>query len=214
MPHDQNIARALLEIDAIGFSPDKPITFKTGMISPVYVDNRKLPFYPSRWTIIFEGFQKMIEDSLISFDILSGVETGGIPHSASLGFVLKRPSVFVRKAVKGHGTKKMVEGGDVVGKRVLLIEDHVTTGSSSLTAVQSLRDAGAIVEDCLSITSYEFPESQKAFQKAKVHLHTLTTFDDILREGVKMKKIQQSQVKVINDWIADPHGWGKKHGYE
>jgi orotate phosphoribosyltransferase len=214
MSLEQNIASALLEINAVGFSPKKPIRFKTGMLSPVYVDNRKLPFYPSRWAVIFEGFQRLIEDGLVNFDVLSGVETAGIPHSAALGFVLKRPSVFVRKSVKDHGTKKIVEGGDVIGKRVLLIEDHVTTGSSSLTAVRSLRDAGAIVTDCLSITSYEFAEANDAFLKEKVKLHTLTSFSHIFKEAIKMKKITQEEMLNAKEWIADPHGWGKKHGYE
>ncbi len=210
MTTQENIAKALLEINAVGFSPNNPITFKTGMLSPVYVDNRKLPFYPSRWQKIFEGFQQLIEDGLVSFDVLSGVETAGIPHSAALGFVLKRPSVFVRKAVKDHGTKKMVEGGDVVGKKVLLIEDHVTTGSSSLTAVQSLRAAGAIVTDCLSITSYEFTEANEAFANSGVRLHTLTTFAHIFREAIKMKKITKEEVKMVQDWMKNPHSWGTK----
>jgi orotate phosphoribosyltransferase len=208
------VAQALLEINAVGFSVSKPIKYKSGIWSPVYVDNRKLPFYPKRWTVIFEAFETLIEDQVVSFDILSGVETAGIPHSAALGFVLKRPSVFVRKAAKDHGTKKMVEGGDVEGKRVLLIEDHVTTGMSSLAAVQSLRDAGAIVTDCLSITCSEFPEVEKAFRDAKVFLHTLTSFQNIFEQAIEVKKILPSEVKVVKEWIQDPHNWGRKHGYE
>ncbi len=211
MTTEDNIAKALLEIGAVGFSLEKPIRFKTGILSPVYVDNRKLPFYPSRWQIIFQGFEQLIEDSYISFDVLSGVETAGIPHSAALGYVLKRPSVFVRKTVKDHGTKKMVEGGDVVGKKVLLIEDHVTTGSSSLTAVESLRDAGAIVTDCLSITSYEFKEAKAAFSKAHVRLHTLTSFSHIFKSAIQMKKITDKEVKIVKEWINNPYSWSKKH---
>lgn len=206
------VAKALLEINAIGFVPDKPITFKSGIVSPVYVDNRKLPFHPQQWQLIFEGFQSLVQTENINFEILSGVETAGIPHSAVLAYLLKKPSVFVRKAAKDHGTKKMVEGGDVKGKNVLLLEDHVTTGGSSLKAVTSLREAGAVVTDCISITKYEFPEVEANFAAADVKLHTLTNFDEIFEQAVAMKKLDQSKVSLIQDWLQDPHGWAAKQG--
>jgi len=207
------VATALLDVNAVVFLPDKPITFKTGLISPVYVDNRKLPFNPSQWAIVLAGFKELLKRDQVEFDILSGVETAGIPHSAVLGFLLHKPSVFVRKAAKDHGTKKMVEGGDVVDKRVLLIEDHVTTGSSSLKAVEVLRQAGAIVTDCLCVTSYTFPEVDQAFAQAKVTLHTLTSFETIFKAAIEMSKITPAEVATVQDWLNDPHNWAKKHGF-
>lgn len=139
----REIAQILLKINAVGFVPDNPIMFKSGIKSPVYVDNRKLPFYPKEWEKVILGFEALTKEKSLQFDIIAGIESAGIPHSAALGFLMKKPSVFVRKKIKEHGTKKLVEGGDVNGKQVLLIEDLVTTGSSSLAGVEALREGGA-----------------------------------------------------------------------
>lgn len=207
----KEIAETLLKIGAVGFIHGEPITFKSGMRSPVYVDNRIFPFHPEEWQTVIEGFAAIIEEKHLDFDCIAGIETAGIPHSAALGFFLKQPSVFVRKKVKDHGTKSKIEGGSVKDQRVLLIEDHVTTGGSSLAGVESLREAGAIVSDCLSITSYEFAESKAAFEKAKVRLHTLTSFAEILK-AAQEKKIITTQLKVsVQEWLTDPWQWGKDH---
>src|SRR3989344_7083369 len=170
----QKIAQALIKINAVSFLPNNPIIFKSGIKSPVYIDNRKFPFHPEEWKSVIKGFANVIRENNIDFDIIAGVEAAGIPHSASLVFFLKMPSVFVRKQTKDHGTKKMVEGGDVKGKKVLLIEDLVSAGHSSLASVAVLRNEGAIVEDCMVIVSYGFIEAKEGFEKAKVRLHTLT----------------------------------------
>lgn len=213
MEMKDKIAQSLLRIGAIGFTIKNPITFKSGIISPVYVDNRKLPYHPAEWKQIIQGFESLIQEKHILFDVVAGIETAGIPHSAALGFSLNMPSVFVQKKVKDHGTKKHVEGGSVLGKRVLLIEDNVTTGGSSLAGVSSLRTEGAIVENCFSITSYEFPEATEAFSKEHVESFTLTTFSHILDQAVRMEKINKKEVILIQDWIASPHDWAKRYGY-
>lgn len=211
MESKEMIAAALLKIGAVGFIHGEPITFKSGMRSPVYVDNRIFPFHPEEWQTVIEGFAAVIEEKHLAFDIIAGIETAGIPHSAALSFLLKKPTVFVRKKVKDHGTKSKIEGGSVKDQRVLLIEDHVTTGSSSLAGVEALREAGAVVTDCLSITSYEFEDSTKAFNTAKVKLHTLTSFAEILK-AAQEKKIITNQLKVsVQEWLADPWQWGKEH---
>lgn len=195
----QKIAHELLKIKAVRFVPDKPITFKSGIISPVYVDNRKLPFYPTSWEIILDSFLKLIKDQKLEFDVVAGIESAGIPHSAALGLKLSKPSVFIRKKVKDHGTKSMIEGGSVAGKKVLLIEDHVTTGGSSLAGVEAIRNEGGVATDCLCITNYDFPESRKNFEDKKVKLWTLANFEVILEE----------QKKLIGKWFDDPWGWDK-----
>lgn len=208
------VAKALIKIGAVGFKPEKPITFKSGLISPVYIDNRKFPFNPKEWTTIIDAFSNMLEKEKIDIDVIAGIESAGIPHSAALGFSLKKPSVFTRKAVKDHGTKKMVEGGDVKNKRVLLIEDHVSTGFSSLLGVEALRKEGATVTDCFAITSYDFKTAKQAFKKASVNLHTLTDFKTILKQASKLKILDKKQVETISDWLNDPWNWAKKHGFE
>lgn len=211
---EQKVARALIEIKAVGFAPEHPITFKSGIISPVYVDNRKFPFHPNEWRVVVEGFKELIQKENIPFEVLAGVETGGIPHASALGFHLNMPSVFVRKETKDHGKKKKVEGGDVGGRQVLLIEDLVSTGGSSLAGIESLRNEGAIVNDTLVIVSYDFPEAKESFEKAKVNLYPLTTFSVILEEAKKMEKLNKDEIGKIKEWFADPHSWGKKYGYE
>lgn len=214
MNYAQEVAKALLAINAVGFKPYDPLTFKSGIKSPVYIDNRRFPFWPKQWRIVLTGFKQLIADKNIEFDIVAGIESAGIPHSAALGLLLNKPSVFTRKQLKHHGTKKGVEGGDVIGERVLLIEDHITTGGSSLSGVITLRNSGAIVNYCLAITSYEFKEVDQAFKKEKVRYFTLTSFSVILKEALKQKKFSHNEKKIIEDWLKDPHGWGKRHGFE
>jgi orotate phosphoribosyltransferase len=213
MNTQQKIARALIEIRAVEFAPEHPIIFKSGIISPVYVDNRKFPFHPKEWKIVIEGFKDLIKENYILFDVVAGVEAGGIPHSAALGFYLDMPSVFVRKQAKDHGKKGMVEGGEVKDKKVILIEDLVSTGGSSLNGVASLRAEGAIVSDCLVIVSYDFVEAEEAFQKADVRLHPLTTFPVILEECLSLGKLTKAEVEKIKEWFIDPHGWAKKYNF-
>lgn len=206
------VARALIEIDAVKFTPRQPITFKSGMRSPVYVDNRRLPFSPLRWQVVITSFETLIERRQLQFDVIAGIETAGIPHSAVLAYSLRKPSVFVRKQIKGHGTQSRIEGGDVSGRRVLLIEDHVTTGSSSLAGVAALRDSGARVEDCLSITSYEFAEASDAFSAAGVNLHLLAPFESLVEQAYEMGRFTAADLDLIHDWMRDPHGWATRQG--
>jgi len=214
MTTEQKVAQALIKIGAVGFSPEEPITFKSGIVSPVYVDNRKLPYHPEEWKIILEGFKDIIEKEKIDIDVVAGVEAAGIPHSAALGYILSKPSVFIRKQAKDHGTKKLVEGGEVIGKKVLLIEDLVSLGGSSLKAMGALRDEGANAQDCLVIVSYGFTEAKENFRNANVTLHTLTTFPIILEEAEKLGILTGEQIRKINEWFVDPHGWAGKYNFK
>ena len=206
----QVIASALLTIGGVSFRPDDPITFKSGILSPVYCDNRKFPFHPREWREVIEGFVDLMAQAGLNFDVIAGIESAGIPHSATLGFVTATPSVFVRKAAKEHGTKRRVEGGDISGRHVLLIEDLVTTGSSSLAAVDALRAEGATVTDCVAIVSYRFPEAMDQFQQAGVHLHTLTSFGEVLDLACSRGAVSAEQAQSVTAWLHDPHGWAAK----
>lgn len=208
------VAKILLKIGAVGFRLSDPLTFKSGLISPVYIDNRKFPFHSEEWQIIIRGFEEIIKAENIEFDIVAGIESAGIPHSAALGFYLKKPSVFTRKGLKDHGTMRMVEGGDVRNKKVLLVEDHVSTGYSSLIGVDALRKEGARVSNCFSITSYGFDVAEKAFKKANVSLHTLTDFKTIFDEALKQGILNKKEISVVSDWISDPWGWAGKYGFD
>lgn len=214
MDYQKEIARALLEIGAVVFRPKDPFTFKMGMIVPLYVDNRIFPYFPEHFKLVIEAFAEKIEKDNIDFDVLAGIAVGGIPHSATLGYRLQKPSVFVRKESKGYGKNKRVEGGEVKEKKILLIEDLVSTGSSSLSGVRALREEGAVVDNCIIIVNYDFPESKENFEKEKVTLHALTNFPTIFQEAVDMKIINDDVKKVVEDWYADPWGWAGKHGFD
>lgn len=201
------VAKALIEIEGAGFVPNNPITFKSGILSPMYLDNRKFPSYPTQWKVVLDGFRQKIQDEKLAFDVIAGIETAGIPHSAALGALMMKPSVFVRKQAKDHGTKKMVEGGEVTGKRVLLIEDLVTTGGSSLHGVKELRLAGAEVSDCLVIVSYELAEARQAFAKEKVKLTQLTEVSTILQVAEEMGKITAVNKQIVSEWLKNPREW-------
>src|SRR5579875_1918647 len=206
------VARALLQIGGVGFRLDDPITFKSGIVSPVYCDNRTFPFWPLEWKKVIEGFSSMIEREEIGFDVIGGIEAAGIPHSAALGYAMQEPSVFIRKQPKEHGKKARIEGGDVSGKQVVLVEDLVTTGGSSLSGVQALREAGATVTDCLAIISYGFEEAGRAFAEAEVRLHTLTGFDAVLAAAQTRGVLDERNAEAVRDWLKDPHGWAGRRG--
>lgn len=214
MNYQKEIAKALLEIGAVGFKPKEPLTFKSGIISPVYVDNRIFPSHPEKFRLVIEGFENLVKEKNLDFDMVAGIAAGGIPYSAVLGYKMQKPSVFVRKEAKGHGKGKRIEGGEVAGKKILLVEDLVSTGSSSISGVEALRSEGASVEDCLIIVSYEFAEAKENFKKAKVNLHALTSFPVIFQEAVEMKKITKDVKNIVGDWLSDPHGWAGRHGFD
>jgi len=201
------VAQALLAIGAVIFTPNEPITFKSGILSPVYIDNRRLPFWPVQWGTVIDAFRQTIVQEEIEFDVIADIETAGVLHSAALAYAMKMPSVFVRKQAKEHGTRSRIEGGNVSDKRVLLVEDLVTTGGSSLSGVEALRAEGARVQHCLCITSYGLPETERAFKEAEVMLHPLTAFSTIVREASRMGRFGEKELKVLEAWLSNPHGW-------
>ena len=214
MNYQKEVAKAQIKIGAVGFRPDDPITFVSGLIAPLYVDNRKFPFYPEEFKTVIAGFQNIIKEKGIEFDVIAGIEAGGIPYSSVLGYAMNKPSVFIRKKIKDHGTKSRIEGGSVEGKRVLLVEDLVSTGLSSINGVEALRNEGAIVNDCLVIISYNFPDTIENFKNAKINLHPLTDFPTLLDEVVSQGKLAGEQKEVVMDFFKEPKGWAGRHGFK
>jgi orotate phosphoribosyltransferase len=208
---NRNIASALLDIQAVRFTPHDPITFRSGILSPVYVDNRLLIHWPEQWRSVIHGLRDQIKARTIEFDIIAGIATGGIPHSSALAYELRMPSVFVRKESKGYGAQKMIEGGTVEGKRVLLIEDMVTTAGSSLKGVAALREEGAIVADCLCITTFGFTVANQAFEAAEVNLCPLVEFATIVDEGLRKGIFGDQEYEIIQAWMNDPQNWTDQH---
>ncbi|MCU0475012.1 MAG: orotate phosphoribosyltransferase [Anaerolineae bacterium] len=203
----RRVVDALIAAGVVGFAFESPRTFKSGIVSPVYLDNRKLLTHPSAWRTVIEALGGVVNGLGLSAPVIAGVETAGIPHSAALAYALGAPTVFVRKQAKEHGLKQRIEGGDVSGRAVVLVEDQVTTGGSSLSAVGALREAGAVVGQCLAITSYGFGEAAQAFAAAGVALHVLVTFDDLLPRLAETGVLNAGQAETVRAWLADPQGW-------
>lgn len=201
----QEIARILLEINCVGFTPQEPITFKSGILSPVYVDNRRLPAHPVEWHAIIAAFDAVRRQLMP--ELVAGVAAGGIPHSSALGYMSQTPSVFVRKEAKEYGKSQRIEGGDVAGRNVLLVEDLITTGSSSLSAVEALRDAGAQIDHVAAIVSYGFEEATARFTEYGINLHTLTQFDDIIHVAHDTNRLSDHQLEIITQWMNNPRAW-------
>ncbi|SRR5258708_16902364 len=212
MNYEEKIARTLLDIKAIRLSPDEPFHLKSKLLAPLYIDNRVFPFHPKEWRLVIFGFVRLIVEHKIPYDVIGGIATAGIPHSAALAFHLKQPSIFVRKEEKNHGLiGKRVEGGDIAGMNVLLIEDHVTTGASSLAGIDAIHGVGGSVRACLSITSHESREAKEAFAAAAVSLYTLTTLRIVLEQARQMKILTTLQVDNVQAFLSDPIQWSEHH---
>lgn len=199
------VAQALLAAGVLGIRLDQPVTFKSGIVSPVYLDNRRLSYHPQSWHTVIAALMERVQ--ALSFEVIAGIETAGIPHSSALAYALMRPAVFVRKQAKDHGTQQRVEGGVISGKVVLLLEDQITTGGSSLSGVEALRAEGAQVTDCIAITSYGFAQAQQAFAQAGVNLHVLVSFADLLSAAQQAGMASEDEAARIRAWADNPHGW-------
>jgi orotate phosphoribosyltransferase len=202
-----SVAGALLDSGCVSVRPHSPVTFTSGMRAPVYVDNRRLIFHPGPWHVVVDALVAGVHAEDPPVDVVAGVESAGIPHSSAVAFAAGLPSVFVRKGERDHGMGRRIEGGDVSGRRVVLVEDMITTGGSSLTAVDALRAAGADVGRCLAIVSYGFAEALDAFEAAGVALGVLTTFEVVLDVAVVSGRVGEAAAAAVRDWLADPHGW-------
>jgi orotate phosphoribosyltransferase len=196
---------AALEAQAVKFDFEKGFPFVSGIQAPIYIDSRKLFFEPAIRQRTIDALAKTVTEKRLTFDIIAGVESGAIAPAALLAAALKKPFVYVKKKPKDHGLKRMIECGEVAGKAVLLIEDMVSTGGSSLNAIHALRDAGATVTDEVTIHRYEFAESDTAFPEAGVSLHPVALVADIAREAAKQNVITVAQSEQIINWLQKPH---------
>jgi len=204
------IAEFLLQIKAVKLSPNKPFTWASGWKSPIYCDNRKTLSYPAVRTYIRQQFVHIINHEFGRPDMIAGVATGGIAHGALVAHDLGLPFIYVRSSAKEHGMKNMVEGDLTVGRSVVVVEDLVSTGKSSLNAVQALREAGCEVKGMVSIFSYGFDEARKAFEESRVKLVSLTDYPILLDQALHSSYITEKDVASLNEWRKDPANWNQK----
>jgi len=200
------VARRLLQINAIKLSPQKPFTWASGMQSPIYCDNRLSLSHPAVRNFILACFVEAAA-GFRPIDAVAGVATAGIPHAALLADRLSMPFAYVRSKAKGHGRQNLIEGELPAGARVLLVEDLISTGGSSLKAVAALREAGCQVAGVLAIFTYEFDHAKSAFAEANCRLETLSNYSALLQEAVEQQYVSASDLQTLQQWRASPENW-------
>ncbi|MBI4038072.1 orotate phosphoribosyltransferase [Candidatus Daviesbacteria bacterium] len=208
----QRVAKILLEIKAVTLSPQKPYKFVSGMLSPIYTDNRLLMGYPLKRKEITVYMAHLIHELGLYPEIIAGTSTAGIPPAAWLAELLNLPMVYVRSEKKDHGQGKQVEGLLKKGSSVLLIEDLISTGQSSLQAVNAIRQEGGKINSCLAFFDYGFKDTSKKYQKQKVNLYTLTTFDCLVKMACRMEMLTPQEEVMVLKWREEPWQWTKKVG--
>ena len=187
--------------------PEDPFTWASGWKSPIYCDNRKTLSYPRIRTFIRQEIVKTIDENFGRPDLIAGVATGGIAQAALVAQEFGLPLIYVRPNKKSHGTQSQIEGVVESGQSVIVIEDLVSTGNSSLMAVDALRDAGCIVKGMVAMFTYGFDVSKKNFLDHKCPLVTLTDFDSLLEKAIESKYIQESDLESLNEWRKNPSEW-------
>ena len=205
----RRLAAALLGIEAVAFSPEEPYTWASGLRSPIYCDNRVTMAYPSVRRSITEGFAGILAREGFAPEAVVGTATAGIPHAAWLAGRLDLPMAYVRSKAKTHGRGNRVEGRLEAGANVIVVEDLVSTGGSSVAVVEALRAVGVRVEAVLAIFSYGLPAAREAFARAAVPLHTLTDFATLLDVARETGALTPEAVASLEAWRRDPEAWSR-----
>ena len=195
---EYRIAKGLLDIEAVRLSPEKPFLWASGLHSPIYCDNRKALSYPDFRKTICEAMIEVINAEFKDVDVIAGVATGAIAYGAIVAEMTGKPFVYIRSKAKDHGMGNQVEGVLRGGERVVVIEDLISTGQSSLAAVDA-------------IFSYNFDRSRRAFENADVELHTLSNYDTLVDVALDTGYIKEGDVKMLKEWRYDPDKWSKDH---
>ncbi|MGO2977905.1 MAG: orotate phosphoribosyltransferase, partial [Leuconostoc mesenteroides] len=198
--YKQQVANDLLEIGAVKFSPEEPFTWASSIKSPIYTDNRMTIGFPSVRQNIYKGLSELIKKEYSDVEIIGGVATAGIPHSAWVAEELNKPMVYVRSKPKNHGAGRQTEGALVKNRKVVLIDDLISTGGSVLAAVNAVRKEGASVLGVVSIFSYELPAGKKNFVEAGLTFNSLTTYSQLIETAVKRGNLDKSQVETLQNW--------------
>jgi orotate phosphoribosyltransferase len=205
----KKVAQSLLQIKAIKLQPNQPFTWASGWNSPIYCDNRKILSYPKIRTFIRQQFVAAIEEHFPKVEVIAGVATGGIAIGALVAEEMGLPFVYVRAAAKGHGLQNMIEGEVPTDKNVVIIEDLISTGGSSLTALAALRDAKCNVLGMVAIFTYGFETAVQNFKENKCKLITLSDYNTLITTAEADNYIAESDVKSLAEWRKDPAGWKK-----
>ncbi|WP_430931933.1 orotate phosphoribosyltransferase [Saccharicrinis sp. 156] len=205
----ETIAKQLLQIKAIKLQPTNPFTWASGWNSPIYCDNRKTLSFPEVRDYIKSEFVALVNELYPEADAIAGVATGAIAQGALVADALKKPFVYVRSSPKGHGMENLIEGDIAPGKKVVVIEDLISTGGSSLKAVEALRKAGCEVLGMAAIFTYGFQTAVDNFTVKEVKLNTLSDYQTLIEVAAQTGYVSTDDVKTLSSWRNDPAHWGK-----
>ena len=202
-------AAKLLNIKAIKLQPENPFTWASGWKSPFYCDNRKTLSFTDLRTFVKTELARLLLENFPDVDAVAGVATGAIPQGALVADLLNKPFVYVRSKPKDHGLENLIEGELQPGSKVVVIEDLISTGGSSLKAVEAIRKSGSEVVGMIASYTYGFPIAEQAFKDANVRLLTLTNYEAVLEVALEIGYITKDQVPMLNEWRRDPANWKK-----
>jgi len=203
------VARQLLAINTIKIQPDAPFTWASGWKAPIYCDNRKILSYPATRTFICKAFSELVREKYPDAEAIAGVATGAIAHGVLVAEELGLPFIYIRSAPKGHGLENLIEGDIPQGTKTVIIEDLVSTGTSSLNAAQAVRNYGAEVLGMLAIFTYNFPHAAANFENANIELTTLSNYNVLLKLAHDSGEINDKQLASLNNWRKTPETWGR-----
>ncbi|MDD6006260.1 MAG: orotate phosphoribosyltransferase [Bacteroidales bacterium] len=201
------LAEKLLSISAIKLQPDNPFIWASGWNSPIYTDNRKTLSYPDVRSFIKVELARVIVENFGNANAIAGVATGAIAQGALVADTLALPYVYVRSSPKDHGLENLIEGNLKPGQKVVVIEDLISTGGSSLKAVEAIRNAGCEVVGMVAIFSYDFPIAAERFKKAGVKVITLSNYNAMLEAALAIDYIKESDIETLKEWRQDPENW-------
>ncbi|EFR87330.1 orotate phosphoribosyltransferase [Listeria marthii] len=209
MSIEKQVAEQLLEIKAVFLKPNDPFTWASGIKSPIYCDNRLTLGFPKVRQFIAQSLAEKIKQTFGEVDVVAGTATAGIPHAAWVSDLLDLPMVYVRSKAKEHGKGNQIEGPIAKGQKVVVIEDLISTGGSSLKAVEALEEAGAEVVGIAAIFTYGLDKGKKLLDEADTKLVTLTNYDELIEVALSENYVTAEDMATLKEWKKSPENWGK-----
>jgi len=209
MKRELAVAEKLLQINAVKLNPQNPFTWASGWKSPIYCDNRKILSFPHVRDFIKSEMTNAIFTEFPDGDVIAGVATAGIPHAALVADLLNLPMIYVRAKPKEHGLGNQIEGVLAENAKVVVIEDLISTGKSSMEAIEAIQQTGATVIGVCSVFNYGFPQAEEIFRQAGIPTLSLSNYNALLEYALQEKKITDEELATLQSWREDPANWGK-----
>jgi len=203
------VAQRLLQINTIKIQPSSPFTWASGWLAPIYCDNRKILSYPSTRDFICDQFTRLIQEKYPDAEVIAGVATGAIAHGVLVAEKLGLPFIYVRPQPKSHGLENMIEGDLKAGQKVVIIEDLISTGGSSIHAAEAILNYGGDVMGMLAIFTYNFPVANQNFENAGIKLDTLSNYQILIELALQNGEITPEELESLKAWRENPSTWGR-----